>query len=152
MYLKFCKTHPFHPSVFMFYSKCEQKFRLCLRAFNYSGRGSLLSGHPTPLPVWHRTLRLSPRQNSADSPESAMCAWLPFTPMCTWVVFTPSRPWICCEFVTVSGGRAVRGHFRRKKPSQMDLACQLSASLSTEMNRPHGCRVPEMPLPPTNKD
>lgn len=111
----------------------------------HSGRGSLTRAHPTPLPVWHLTLRRSLRQNSAGFPESAMCARLAFTPVCTWVVFTPTRPRICCEFVTISGGRVVRGHLRREKLSQMDLACRLCASLSTKMNRPHACRFPPTP-------
>lgn len=135
----------FLPGLFLFHSKREQTFLLCLRVFNYRGRGSVISA-----------LFLCGIAHLAkivlDSPGSARCAGRPFTPVCTWVVFPPSRPPICGGFVAISGGRAVRGHFRRKKLSQMDLDSQLCASLSSGTNRQHACCFPEMPLTPTNED
>lgn len=75
--------------------------------FNYSGRRSVISSGPTPLPVWHRALRRLTRQNSAGLPWKLRVRRGPFHPQCTSVVFTPQSR-VCCEFVTYRGAGCQR--------------------------------------------
>lgn len=152
MHLRLCRSCPFKAERRV-HSKWEQTFLLCLRVLVIVGGGH--SEAPTrPLSLCGIAHCVAHFAKIVPGSLKAPCAPGLLSPLCAPELFLPppARPRICCEFVTISGGRVVRGHLRREKLSQMDLACQLCASLSTKMNRPHACRFPQTPLTPTNED